>query len=106
MTSLATVGNKFVSGAPTVVNQDTYTWVSMPLDPPATATYPGGAARTTKEISIVCTSGTLGVSFNPDGSGEIQLTAGQSYDGEIGCQGFRVRGVGAAATYQYVAQLK
>jgi hypothetical protein len=106
MATPATLANDHKEGAPTVVLQDAYTWVSMPLDPPATASYPGGFPKVTKSIAVACLSGTLGVSFQPDGSGELQIISGASYEGELGIQGFRVRGVGGAATYQYVAQLK
>lgn len=106
MAGPATMGNDHKEGAPTVVLQDAYTWVSMPYDPPPTASTPGGSARTTKVLAVACMAGTLGLSLQPNGSGEQQLVSGSSIEVAVGVQGFLVRGVGGAATYQYIAQLK
>lgn len=72
------------------------TWQQMPVK----KSEPYGRPRTTKSVSIQCTSGTLGVSLKPDGTQEMILTSGQSYDGNVAVQGIHVRGVGGSAGYQ------
>jgi hypothetical protein len=103
--STRAAGRDFHTIAPTVVLQNAFTFVGFPESPPATASYPGGARRTSARVAVTCTAGTLGVSFNADGSGELQLAAGNGFEGDIATQGLIVRGVGGAATYQAIITL-